>query len=157
MEVAPSNQAAVQIVMNSHWQPFREPVRTTVARTGLIAVAVGGVVAWFWGGLARWPLAALLVLWFSLGGHFVELFFLNLLRPRLPNRRGVQVLARLLVWLVGGAGLALGMRMTAVAIEGGAPRWMGWWVGGLAFVGIELIAHLALLARRRPNFYDGRG
>jgi hypothetical protein len=32
-----------------------------------------------------------------------------------------------------------------------------WWVAGIAFVAVELIAHLALLLRRRPNFYNGAG
>src|SRR5689334_17084169 len=66
------------------WQPFREPLRNTVLRTGLIALAGGAALSFWWGGIARWPVAFLIVLWFSLGGHFVELFFLNFLRPRFP-------------------------------------------------------------------------
>ena len=31
-----------------------------------------------------------------------------------------------------------------------------WWVGGVAFIGIELIVHLILLARGKPNAFDGR-
>jgi hypothetical protein len=34
---------------------------------------------------------------------------------------------------------------------------LSWWLGGLGFVGIELVAHLVLMARGRPSFYDGLG
>jgi len=70
------------------------------------------------GGLARWPIATLLVLWPSLGGHWVEVWFLNWLRPRLSVARGVQVAARVGVWFVGGIGLAICMGLTAMAIGG---------------------------------------
>src|ERR1700690_257364 len=99
--------------MRSQWQPYREPLRTTMLRTGMIAIVVGGVLARFWGGLARWPMATLLVLWPCFGGHWVEVWFLNWLRPRLSIARGVQVAARLAAWFVGGAGLAIGIGLTA--------------------------------------------
>jgi hypothetical protein len=104
--------------MTSQWQPFREPLPVTLLRTGTIAIVVGAVLAQFWGGLARWPMATLLVLWPSLGGHWVELWFLNWLRPRLSAARRVQVAARVGVWFVGGIGLAIGMGLTAMAIGG---------------------------------------
>jgi hypothetical protein len=144
--------------MTSPWQPFREPLRTTLFRTGTIAIVVGAVLARSRGGLARWPLATLLVLWPSLGGHWVEVWFLNSLRPRLSIGCGVQVAARLAVWSVGGMGLAIGMRLTALALGSfRMARWPSWWIAGLAFIGIELVAHLALQLRGRPSFYNGRG
>src|SRR5438034_11043719 len=107
------------------WQPYREPLRVTLLRTGTIAVVVGALLArpWREGGLARWPMATLLVLWPALGGHFVEVWFLNWLRPRLPDARAVQVGARIGVWFVGGIGLALGMRLTAMALGLRPARW----------------------------------
>jgi hypothetical protein len=127
-------------------------------RTGMIAIVAGAVLAPLWGGLTRWPTATLLLLWPSFGGHWVELWFLNWLRPRLSIARGVQVAARLAVWFVGGAGLAVGMGLTAMALAGfRPPRWPAWWLGGLVFMGIELVAHLALQLRGRPSFYNGRG
>src|SRR2546423_567133 len=82
--------------------------------------------------------ATALALWPALGGHFVELWFLNWLRPRLPAARPVQVAARLVVWFVGGGALAVGMVLTAAARGTFRPaRWPGWWhawwLGGLAF------------------------
>lgn len=142
----------------SQWQPYREPLRTTLVRTGVIALVVGAVLAWFWGGLARWPLATLLVLWPSFGGHWVEVWFLNWLRPRLSNSRAVQVMARIAVWFVGGVVLALGMGLTATALAGvRSTQWLPWWIGGLGFIGIELFAHLGLQLIGRPSFYNGRG
>jgi hypothetical protein len=127
-------------------------------RNGVIAIVVGAVLARLWGGLARWPMVALLLLWPSFGGHWVEVWFLNWLRPRISNARGVQVAARIAVWFVGGAGLAIGMRLTAMALAGFRPaRWPAWWWGGIVFIGIELVAHLGLQLRGRPSFYNGRG
>jgi hypothetical protein len=128
-------------------------------RTITIALILGAVLArWRGGGLAGWPMATLLALWISFGGHWVELWFLNWLRPRLPIARAVQVAARAAVWFIGGVGLALGMRLTALALAEFRPRhWIAWWIRGLAFIGIELVAHLVLQLRGRPSFYNGRG
>ena len=144
--------------MTSQWQPYREPLHITILRTCTIAVIVGGVLARFWGGMGHWLIAALLVLWPSFGGHWVEVWFLNWLRPRLPVARGVQVAARVGVWFAAGIALAIGMDLTAMALAGFRPaHWPDWWLGGLVFIGIELAAHLARQLRGRPSFYNGRG
>jgi hypothetical protein len=144
--------------MTSHWQLHREALRTTLVRTGAIALVVGAVLARWSGGLGRWPLATLLALWFSFGGHWVELWFLNWLRPRLSIARWVQVAVRIGVWFVGGVGLGLGMALTAWVLAGYRPAmWPVWWLGGIAFIGAELLAHLLPLLRGSPSFYDGRG
>ena len=144
--------------MTPQWQPYREPLRTTLLRTGMIAIVAGAVIAGFHGGLARWPFYTLLVLWPSFGGHWVEVWFLNWLRPRLPSARSVQVAARVAVWFVGGIVLALGMRLTATALAGFRPRHgPAWWIAGVAFIGVELVAHLGMRLLGRPGFYDGRG
>lgn len=146
--------------MTPTWQPFREPLRITLMRTGTIALVGGAVLALSRGGLAHWPLATCLMLWPALGGHWVEIVFLNYLRPRLPAARPVQVAARIGTWFVGGALLALGMGLTAMALgPRHLPHWPGEWiiVGGLAFIGIELIVHVVLQLRGRPSFYTGLG
>jgi hypothetical protein len=144
--------------MTSSWQSYREPIRTTILRTGMIAMAVGAVLAYLWGGWARWPMATLLALWVSFGGHWVEICFLNWVRPRLSIARGAQFAARVAAWFLGGIGLGIGMDLTATVLAGFPPeRWPSWWLGGLAFIGVELVAHLVLHLRGRPNFYNGRG
>lgn len=150
--------SSASISMTSPWQPYREPIRVTILRTGLIAIVVGAVLGRFWGGLARWPIATLLVLWPSFRGHWVEVWFLNWLRPRLPIARGLQVAARLGVWFAGGIVLAMGMGLTAMALTGFRPaHWPAWWIWGFGFIGIELVAHLALRLRGLSNFYTGLG
>jgi hypothetical protein len=144
--------------MTSQWQPYREPLRKTMLRTGLIAVTGGAVVARLWGGSSRWLIAVVLMLWPSFGGHWVEVFFLNWLRPHLSVARGVQTAARLGIWFVGGVLLTMCMGLTAIMLVGFTPRpWPAWWLGGLAFIAVELVAHLALQLRGLPNFYNGRG
>jgi hypothetical protein len=140
------------------WQPFQEPLRITLARNGTIALVVGAALALWRGGLAYWPIATLLVLWPSFGGHWVELWFLNYLRPRIPAARAVQAGVRVGVWFIGGIGLAFGMRMTAMALAGfRLAHRPAWWFWGVVFIGIELAAHLVLQLRGRPSFYNGRG
>jgi hypothetical protein len=147
------------LTMTSQWEPHREPLRVTLFRTGTIALVLGALlVHWSGGGLSRWPIATALMLWPSFGGHWVELWFLNWLRPRLSSARVVQVVARVGVWFVGGVGLALGAALTATMLIGLRPsRWPALWLGGLAFIGIELAAHLVLRLRGRPSFYNGLG
>ena len=141
----------------AEWQPFHEPLRATLMRTIGIALVGGAVLAFRWGGLARWPVASAMVLWPALGGHFLELWFLNWLRPRLPDARIVQVAARLATWFVAGMILAAGMYLTARAAGLRPLHRHEWWFVGLAFIGIELTAHLALHWLGRPSFYNGRG
>jgi hypothetical protein len=140
------------------WQPYQEPLRSTLSRNGAIALVAGAVLAGRSGGLAHWPTATLLMLWPSLGGHALEVWFLNYLRPRLLAGRAVQVGVRVGVWFVGGIGLVLCMRMTAMALAGFRPvHWPAWWLGGLAFIIIELAAHLVLQLLGRPSFFNGCG
>ena len=143
----------------TEWLRFDEPLRVTLLRTVGIAVIVGTIVTLVWGGgLARWAITTTLILWPSFGGHWLELWFLNWLRPRLSAARRVQIAARLVVWFIGGIGLALGVWLTARILIG--PRrmaWAMWWVAGFVFIGIELVAHLGLQRRGRPSFFNGRG
>jgi hypothetical protein len=140
----------------SQWEPFEESLVATVSRTATIALLIGAVVALRLGWRSL-PVVALLALWPSFGGHWVEIIFLNHLRPRLPAARSVQVLSRLLVWFVGGLGLGLGAWLTAAMFEFPFLRGPQWWLAGLAFIGIELVAHVVLSVRGRPSFYNGRG
>src|SRR6266705_4286322 len=69
------------------WQPFHEPLRVTLLRTVLIGLLVGLVVALLQRRPVSWPQWTGFALWFTSGGHWVELFFLNWLRPRLAAAR----------------------------------------------------------------------
>jgi hypothetical protein len=145
----------------SDWLPHRERLRTTLARTIGIAVVAGAVLASRWGGWSRWPIAALLMLWPSFGGHWLELWFLTAVRPRLARRRSVHVVARLATWFAGGMVIGVGMYVTAATLVGRPSLpwtpWTLWWVAGLAMIAIELTAHLLLHLRGAPSFFDGRG
>lgn len=140
------------------WQPYDEPLRVTLTRTLIIASLAGAVVAPWSGGLRRWPILSLLMLWPAFGGHWVDVLFLNWLRPRLPAASHIQRAARMAVWFVGGILLALGARLTATLLLSRPPAaWLTWAMAGTAFVSIELIAHAALHLRGRASFYNGLG
>jgi hypothetical protein len=135
-----------------------EPLKQTLRRTVSIAAVVGLVIALSGHNLRAWPLVTLLVLWFSLGGHYLEVWFLTSVRPRVPNARAIQAAARLVTWFVGGVALAGGMALTVRVLVGfwRAP-FPAWYWGGLVFVGVELVAHLVLQLRGRASFYNARG
>jgi hypothetical protein len=147
--------------MTEPWQPYREPLRTTLVRTILIAIVAGTVLAAWSARSARaiqWSVAVVLMLWPSFGGHLLELWYLNWLRPRLPAARTVQRVARLGTWFLGGCGLGVGMALTGRVLGGiRLTRWPAWWVAGVVFIGVELVTHSALQARGRPSFFNGRG
>ncbi len=134
-----------------------EPIRATLIRNFGIAIVVGGLLAWRFSHLSVFPIAAALVLWFTLGGHYVEVFFLTWVRPRVRQSRGIQSVARLATWFVGGALLGVGVVLTAQLHP--ATRRLGfpaWWAFGLAFIVLELVTHVGLARRRQPNFYGAQ-
>jgi hypothetical protein len=143
---------------SERWPRYQEPVVETLVRNVALALIIGGVVAWRVGRLSLWPAAAALALWFTLGGHLIEVWFLNSLRHRIPRERATQIAARVVLWFVAGVVLAqcvlATMRVVGMVQNVTFRRW---WLPGLVFVLVELVAHLALVARRRPNFYDGAG
>lgn len=104
------------------------------------------------------PEAALLALWFTLGGHFLEVIFRNQLRQRLRHQAStVHFVARLVWWFAGGSLLYAGALATAATLAGRGPVPWPWWIGGLGFLALELAIHFLLHARGRPSVYDGRG
>jgi len=134
-----------------------EPLRKTLLRTVLIAVLAGAVIALLSREWSRWPVDALLAFWITFGGHWVEVWFLQGVRPRIPAAGSVQRIARLAVWFVGGSILGFGMMLTARAFGIGA-NWSAWWKLGVLFIGVELIVHLFLLLRGQSGFFrDRRG
>jgi len=137
------------------WQSYHEPLHVTLVRTGLVGLVLGLIVARLQSQRASWPQWTAFALWFSFGGHWVELFFLNWLRPRLAAARWAHITGRLLTWLVGGTVLMLGARISALALSAQAMRLPPWWLGGPVFVGLELLVHALPQLRRQPNFYNG--
>lgn len=135
---------------------FSEPLRRTLARTVSIAVVVGTAFALLRQDLTAFLPVTVLALWITLGGHYVELAFLNGVRGRIPPGRWAQAAVRLLLWSGGGVLLSFGMAATARAMSVTAPPLKPCWVA-LLFVGVELTVHAVLAIRGAPNFYDGRG
>ena len=105
-----------------------------------------------------WPIAFVLALWPSFGGHWIELAFLNGLRPIVPSSRGAQLAARVIVWCAGGIAIGLAVLACARLFPSTRERHLfAWWLAAPAFVAIELVAHVGLALRGRPSVYDGRG
>ena len=142
---------------SQNWPRIEESLFTTLARNLTIASCIACVFALVRHDFTRFIPVAILALWPSLGGHYVEVAFVNLIRTRVPQGQVAQVLLRLLVWYVGGILLYFCMVATSHALPVGALPMRLWWSGGLLFVGLELSVHAILAARRQPSFYGGRG
>ncbi|HEY6808690.1 MAG TPA: hypothetical protein VI160_07870 [Gemmatimonadales bacterium] len=135
---------------------FSEPWSTTLLRTVGLALAIGAGVGIYEHRITLVLPSTVLALWFTLGGHFVDLWCRNALRPRLPSRP-VALLARLAAWFVGGSVLYGWALVTRTWLTGPRRPPVHWWVAGLLFVGAELVVHLGLRIRAQPSVYDGRG
>ena len=139
------------------WQPYREPLRATLLRTLLVALVLGTGVAVLHRQPSAWLTWTAFASWFTFGGHWVELFFLNTLRPRMGSGRWLQVTARVCTWFAGGALLLLGATTTVRLLAGRPLLLPVWWAGGVGFIALELLVHILPQLRGRPNFYNGLG
>lgn len=137
--------------------PYSEPWRATALRTGAIALAIGIGVGVYQRRPFLVPITALLALWFTLGGHYVELLFRNRLGPRLDGSRPLLALSRLTYWFIGGSLLYAAALATRNLLLGPRIVPWPWWTGGVLFVAAELVVHLVMRVRQQPSFYDGRG
>ncbi|MES2177373.1 MAG: hypothetical protein V4550_05875 [Gemmatimonadota bacterium] len=134
-----------------------EPLATTLLRTTIIAMAAGAAIGRWTHGIVAWPLGTLCAFWPSLGGHYVELWYLTSLRPRLERTRSRLVIARLATWFAAGVAFVRCMALTADLLAPQRAQWPAWWLAGIGFVVIELVVHALLQLRGRPSFYNGRG
>jgi hypothetical protein len=141
--------------------PPREPVTHTLLRNVVIAMVAGGALAARFGGLAAWPVLTGAALWFSLGGHVVELLFLDTVRPRYPMPHVVAALVRVAMWFTGGSILGVAAAGTLTLISHtertGHVAAMLSVNGGLVLIGVELLAHAGLAVRQKPNVFYGHG
>jgi hypothetical protein len=142
---------------STEWPRVEEPLGRTLRRTVCIALVVGAAFALRAHQVRLLVPMALIALWPSLGGHYVEIAFLNGLRPHLPRARTAQLAARVAVWLVAGVGFYLLMALSTRVLPMRRLPWRWWWAGAPAFVVIELLAHVGLALRRAPSIYDGQG
>ncbi|HKE89070.1 MAG TPA: hypothetical protein VKB45_01960 [Gemmatimonadales bacterium] len=136
---------------------FTEPGRATALRTGSIALAIGIGVTLARRQLSLLPVVTLMALWFTLGGHYVELLFRNRLAPVVDGSPQRLALVRLPYWFVGGSLLYAAALATRDILVGRGHMSSPWWMGGALFVVAELLIHLVMRARGQPSFYDGRG
>lgn len=145
------------MTVRRRWKPFAERWRTTALRTGTIALAIGLGVGFYTRQLSMVLLASVLALWFTLGGHVLEVLFRNRLRPRIGDQAPVLAVTRLVYWFAGGSVLYAGALATRALLTGRSAVPWPWWTGGVAFMGLELVVHLVLHARGQPSFYNGLG
>jgi hypothetical protein len=141
-------------------QPYREPLWKTLRRTLTIAFFITTALtivlpdeesyrrSW----LTTYPA----VLWFPLGGHYVELAYLNFLRIRWPWIHRRRTITRLAWWFVGGLPLGLGCWWTWVGLGNHPGFDLPFWWGMPFFVVVECIVHAALQLAGYPSFWNGR-
>ena len=151
---------------HTEYVPVKEPITATLTRTILLAVAIGsvttlsrrGAYTFEFSHFTYWSSSVLSVFWYTFGGHWVELFYLNVLRLHLPTNRFIQISVRLFLWLVGGCLLTVGAIATLLAFgRHESYDLVKISAGGVSFVTLELIVHSILQILKRPSFWNGRG
>jgi len=135
---------------------IEEPLWRTLRRNVGIAILVATGIALLRHDFDRFLPVLALALWPSLGGHYVEVAFVNYIRARIPQAYLMQVLVRLLVWFAGGVLLYLCMTFTGRILPIKALPIRFWWCAGLLFVGLELALHAVLAIRGLSDFYGRR-
>ena len=143
--------------VSDQFQLVSERWPAIVWRNGAITILVGAAVALSRRDPSSFVTGAVIALWFTFGGHAVELLFRNRLRPWLPGHRATLAGARLVTWFVGGSVLFAGAMAVGALVTGRRLVPWPWWAGALAFLGLELLVHSVLTLRHQPSFYNGRG
>lgn len=152
----------------ARFKPFHESLAVTLRRTITIAIIVASVITLIrphhlptlFARWREWFSLAVFVGWISVGGHWVELIFLNGLRPRIAHWSDLSLAAvRIGAWFIGGTILFIAAAISRSLIATGqlpdqTQVTHALVYGGLAFVGIELCVHLVMLVMRKPCFWN---
>ena len=107
--------------------------------------------------IAYWGSLVLAVFWFSFGGHWTEIIYLNYIRMALPESASIEFVTRLLIWYIGGCPLFAGMKATLNYFDNSLMDPVAWWLGGGLFIFVELIVHSILTIFGRNSLWNGRG
>jgi hypothetical protein len=126
---------------------IEEPFSRTVRRNLVIAVCVATGISVLRRDFSSFLPVLALALWPSLGGHYVEVAFVNHIRLHLPTASWAQMTVRLLVWFAGGVLLYLCMMVTTMLLSIRELPIRLWWCGGLLFIALELVVHAVLAIR----------
>ena len=145
------------MTQHSEFIPIREPLRSTALRTVSIAMApalIKGVATHTGSAFASLLFGGL---WFSFGGHWAEMVWLDGIRHRLPKSPVVQMLGRITFWSVTGMvlGVPMGFTMRLLDPKLNPPTLVSM---GVAIVLVEIVVHyLVLHLRERHSFYNSAG
>ena len=137
--------------------PFREPLQSTLLRTISIAMLPALVICFVTHSISGFAPVFFGAMWFSFGGHWAEVIWLNGIRFRIPNSPVVQKLGRIAFWFIAGIVLSVPMQLTIRLFD---PKFIppSLLICGAAFALIELAVHFFLMhLRGRASFYDSTG
>jgi uncharacterized membrane protein len=133
----------------------KEPLSTTVLRTFSVAALVATIISIRTQTASIWTAQFCVVLWVSFGGHWLELFYINTLKKKLPK---IDWPFRLVFWFACGVLLSFPMNLTRDMMEGNLSDKPEWWAFGLGFIAVELLVHaLFLQSRGLPSVYNCKG
>jgi hypothetical protein len=141
-------------------RPYDETIGRTLRRTILIAMFITTALTLILprdtSYLRFWLVTFPAVLWFPLGGHYVELAYLNYLRMRWPWFHRRRYPARVGWWFVGGLPLGLGCWWTWILLGADPQFRLPFWWGMPFFIAAECVVHTVLAAAGRPSLWNGR-
>ncbi len=138
------------------FEEIDEPLRVTLSRTLTIAVVVGVVASFATHNIRMGFAIGLGALWPSVGGHWIELLWLNLIRKRLKPKVPILVALRLIYWWAWGFVIIFPAFYTIHVIAPSLPPMPSPLLGGFGFLFVEMLLHGIFAMNHRPNAFDAR-
>ena len=150
--------------VNDRREKIHEPFRRTLIRTTLTGLAVS--IAFSFGQLKNAPgfnskFSILFITFIYIGGvivfigHYTELFFINYLRFNFSPKYIIQISIRIIYWYVSGCILYNSAMLLRGLLEHKDLFAGNWYLGGIYFIGIELVANLLMQVMIKKSFWNG--
>jgi hypothetical protein len=139
-----------------------EPLIKTVIRTILTATIIAGILylahVFPYDGKSKLTLFAmiwLVVFCIVIGGHWLELLFINSIKFALPKNILLLYFTRIVYWFLCAVPLFFCTNFIMHVFLYDGLRLSHWFTFGIFYIGIELLMHAIMQIRYKKSFYNG--
>ena len=88
-------------------------------------------------------------------GHWIELFFINVIKFRLPKNIYVLYIVRICYWFVSSILLFLISNTIRELLVSNSRQLGNWWFFGFLYIGVQLLMYAIMQIRLKKSFYNG--
>jgi len=139
-------------------ESFVQTLIRTILTTTIIAVIINWLHLFPSGGKSKLILFEIIwsaVFCIVLGGHWLELVFINRIKFALPKNILLLYFIRIVYWFLCSIPLFLMANLITnlFSYKAGVPG--HWWTFGFLYIGIQLLMHIIMHIRFKKSFYNG--